>query len=190
MVAKTTQDAKSRSKNHARNKRAAPANSKLPDMVGSAEMAKCLGITPRRLNQMVADGVLRKEGRGKFPLAFNVKAFIDFKVQSEVSKLAPSSADKLTQRKEQQIARRMAREDRDIVLISEAEEALEEVVGEFLTTFSTLPAQITRDLEERRRIEKICDGQRSRLSGRFDKIAASLQQGRATAETQAEDDAG
>ncbi len=189
MATKAKREGQPLPKNQPRTKRPA-ANAKLPEMVGSAEMAKCLGITPRRLGQLVTQGVIRKEGRGKFPLIFNVKAFIDFKVQGEVAKMAPSGADKLAHRKEQQIARRMAREDRDLIAMSEAEEAIEEVVGEFLTMFSTLPAQITRDLEERQRIENICDAQRNRLSGRFDKIAASLQQGRAAVEATTEDDAG
>ncbi|GHB34026.1 hypothetical protein GCM10007094_23790 [Pseudovibrio japonicus] len=158
-------------------------------MVGSAEMAKCLGVTTRRLGQLVSEGVLRKEGRGKFPLAFNVKAFIDFKVQSEVSGLAPSSADKLAQTREQALLRKMAREDREIIAMEEAMEALEDVTGEFLTTMSTLPAQITRDLEERSRIEKICDGERKRLAKSFVKTTQALQQGRRASSAQTEDDA-
>lgn len=152
-------------------------------------MAKCLGITARRLNQLVSEGVLGKEGRGKFPLSFNVKAYIDFKVQGEVSKLAPSSADKLAQRREQALVRKMAREDRELIPMEESMEALEEVTGHFLTTLSTLPAQITRDLEERQRIEKICDAERSRLSGSFLETAQTLQQGCRTSEATTKDDA-
>ncbi|KZL17681.1 hypothetical protein PsAD2_03018 [Pseudovibrio axinellae] len=188
MATKTPKDAKA--KKIACAKRAAPANSKLPEMVGSGEMAKFLDITPRRLGQLVSEGVLRKEGRGKFPLTFNVKAFIDFKVQGEVSKLAPNSADKLAQRREQALVRKMAREDRELITIDEAMEALEDVTGEFLTSMSTLPAQITRDLDERRRIEKICDGERSRLVGSFLKTTKALQQGSGASEAKSEDDAG
>lgn len=190
MAAKTSGGASQQTKKHQRQKRAPVAKTKMPETIGSAEMAKCLSITARRLNQLVSEGIIKKEGRGRFPVSANIQAFIEFKLQSEVSKLAPSSADNLAKRKEQALVRKMAREDRDLITMDETLEALEEATGQFLTSLSTLPSQITRDLEERQRIEKICDAERSRLSRSFVEITDTLQKGSGASQAATEDDAG
>lgn len=51
-----------------------------PDVVGTAKLAKVLGITDRRIQQLVTEGVFRKIGRGKYDLAGTVQAYIQYQI--------------------------------------------------------------------------------------------------------------
>lgn len=44
----------------------------------AAPMARMLGITPRRLQQLVAEGHVAPTGRGQYPVAATVSAYADF----------------------------------------------------------------------------------------------------------------
>ncbi len=161
---------------------------KIPDEVGTGEMASILGITTRRLGQLVMEGVLEKRGRGSFNVAESVQAFVDFKVRAEVSRLAPSAANRLQERKEQLLAMRISRDERTLIDLSEATDAVDAVVGTFLETLSILPARISRDPTERKRIETICDAERQRISDSFAKTAQTLRTGISPDEADIEDD--
>ncbi|EFO32120.1 conserved hypothetical protein [Roseibium sp. TrichSKD4] len=161
-----------------------------PETVGSAEMAKLLGVTTRRLTQLVKEGVLVKEGRGSFSVCECIQAFTDFKVRTSVEQAAPSAAEKVHQRIEQILARKLARDDRELISLEEAIDAFEDISGQFLVCLSGLPSRLGRnDLQERRRIEKILDVERERLSGSFTKRALALRAGVAAFEADEEDDA-
>lgn len=165
------------------------ARPKLPDKIGSSEMARCLGVTTRRLNQLVDDGVLTKEGRGSFPVVANIKAFLDFKVRTAVDQAIPTATENVQKLKEQVLSRKLARDDRDLITLEEARSVLEDVAGHFLSCLSGLPARLARrNLQERRRIEKLIDGERERLARDFAKSAGSLQTGVPAAEASGTDD--
>lgn len=46
------------------------------DGVSAAFLAKVLGLTIRRVRQLAAEGVIRKLGRGKYPLAESVQRYL------------------------------------------------------------------------------------------------------------------
>lgn len=46
--------------------------------VGAPTLSKVLMLTPRRIQQLTSDGVLIKEGRGKYPLIPNVQNYIKY----------------------------------------------------------------------------------------------------------------
>ncbi|MBO6755739.1 MAG: hypothetical protein JJ902_05400 [Roseibium sp.] len=160
----------------------------IPEQVGSAELARLLGVTTRRLNQLVDEGVIAKEGRGKFPVHQNVKAFIAFKLRTEFEKAAPSALERVQERREQLLARKLARDDRDTITLSEAIDVLDDVVGRFLQSLSGLPARISRDINERRRIEEILDAERDSVSRDFAKSGQALRTGITATEVDPEDD--
>ena len=153
-------------------------------------MAKLLGITARRLNQLVNEGVLCKESRGAYPVRSNVKAFIEFKIRTAVDQAVPSATERMAQHKEQLLARKLAADDRTLISLEEAIGVVEEMSGIFLTFVSGLPARLVRrNLKERRRIEKILDGDRDRLSRDFAERERALRTGVSASEANREDDA-
>lgn len=56
-----------------------------PETVGTAKLASILGISDRRVQHLVSEGILRKEKRGTYQLAASVQAYIAYKVESSRS---------------------------------------------------------------------------------------------------------
>lgn len=153
-------------------------------------MAEALRLTPRRIRQLLQEGVLIANGRSEYDLAENFARFNEHKLKEQAAKLAPtSSTSKLQERREEQLARRMAREDRKTIDLEEALYTTDRMGGMYLQTISGLPSRLTRDVAERKRIEAICDNVRDELAASFDKERTSLRTGLPVGEVLEEDDA-
>ena len=136
----------------------------VPEVIGTAELAKFLGISAQRLTQLVDDGTIPKRGRGEFVFAEANAAYWNFRLDGEKKKAASTSADKLRDQRQAEIARRMLA-------------VQDELSGAFLDVLGGLPARITRDQKERRRIEAVCDEERDRLAKSFAEKAHALRTG-------------
>lgn len=143
------------------------AKARIPEACQSQDMAKILGITPRRLNQLALEGVLVPQSRGVFPIAENVKRFMEYRVSLAADSAAPSTQDRLNEQRLKSLQIKQAKEDGRLITVQEALNAFDEATGRFLQCLSGLPARITRDVAERRRIEKIIDAERERLARDF-----------------------
>ena len=157
--------------------------------VSGKTLASVLGLTDRWVRNLEKQGVFSRVGRGQYDLTSCVPAYIEWRVKAEAAKAAQPSGDRVRDARAAEIERRMAREDRDIIALDEAMAAFEDATGAFVQTLSGLPARITRNQGERRRIEVICDGERQRLTTRFEEVSTSLRTGRAIADPGTEDDA-
>ena len=162
---------------------------KMPDAVIQKDLAKILGLTDRRVRDMVSEGILERTGRSEFPIAENVKRYLDYKVRLAVEAAAPPAADGLRLKREEQLAIRIGREDRQLITLQEAIETVDAVVGHFMQTIAGLPARLTRDVGERKRIEAQLDEIRQQLSDDFGKEARALETGLPVGEADEEDDA-
>ncbi len=163
----------------------------IPDVVTRTQLAEFLGLTPRRITMLTADGVFTPIGRGKLPFAASVAAYVAFKEQSVEAKVkGPTSQDRLRDQRSLELQRKMAREDRRIITLDEAVATIDKIVGFFLTSLSGMPARITRNAAERQRLEKIFDDERQRLANRFAKGRNDLRSGQQDDGPEAEDDAG
>lgn len=167
-----------------------PKTAPLPKNVSLSALAALLGLTTRWVTKLVEAGTLPPpSGRSAYDLDACVKGYIaSLKATAERAK-DTSSADKLRDRREQEIALRMATKERGLIPLDDAVAAYDYATGEYLTSVSTLPARITRNPRERQRIESICDAERLRLSDRFAKRGKALRTGEPVAEAGDEDDA-
>lgn len=157
--------------------------------VNAKGLAAVLGVTDRWVRDLEKQGVFKRQARGRYDLTECVPAYVEWRVKAEVTKQAPPSGDRVRDARAAEIERRMAREDRKIIDIDEAFGVLDDVVGHFLQSISGLPAQITRNVSERRRIEAICDAERQRLATRFAEGLSALQTGDQAPDADDEDDA-
>lgn len=140
---------------------------------------------------LIKDGVFTPVGKSKLNLADSVQAYVEFRERFVESKVkGPTSADKLREMRQLELSRKIAREDRQIITLDEAMGTVDAITGIYLTSLSGLPARITRDLAERKRLEKIFDEQRQRLTKRFSKEAHALETGEQPDQADGEDDAG
>ncbi|RWO35933.1 MAG: hypothetical protein EOS11_33375 [Mesorhizobium sp.] len=162
---------------------------KLPDTISAKDLGKLLGITDRWVRDLEKQGVLKRKARGQYDPCECVQAFVGWKARAEVEKVGPALKDTLRERREQEIAQRIAIRDRTLINFDEALAALETICGLFLAAISGLPAQITREHGERTRIEGICDAVRRRLSKRFAEVMEAVRAGRPVGGAEPEDDA-
>lgn len=64
-------------------------------MVTLPELASLLGVTGRRIQQLVQDGKMSSDGKGKYPLFANVQAFIEEKTKEREEKKSKDEIDRI-----------------------------------------------------------------------------------------------
>lgn len=165
------------------------AKKEIPDAVLAREIAPLLGVGMTRLPQLAKEGIIPKSVKGRYPVRETIVGYWKWKATSVERQNQSTSADKLRERRDEEIALRIAREKRELIPLSDALADHETITGQFLATISGLPARITRDPRERQRIEKICDEDRLRLTDLFAKQGRALQSGIPIGEADDEDDA-
>lgn len=143
--------------------------------LNSAQMAAVLGITERRVRQLAAEGVVKRaDRRGRYRLVPSVANYIStLSANERDAGLAPIRQERLLK-----LQRENALRNRELITLDEALGAVDEVCGSFVASLNSLPARITNDVRERRRLEAIIDAERQRLTDKFAEIQAQLAAGR------------
>lgn len=158
-------------------------------LVTQLELAEYLGLTSRWLRQLTDEGIFQREGL-KYNLVQSIAAYVQYKAERESTPKQSSATESLNRRREELLKRQMDREARNLIPLEEAMVAVDGIIGEFLTTISSLPVRLSRDLAERTRIEKILDDERKHLELQFSKRADTVRTGQPDGEPEPEDDAG
>lgn len=158
--------------------------------VATAEAAALLMLTPRRVQQLAAEGHVPRGERGRYPLKGLVHGYLRF-LQEEARRTQRGSEEsELRRLRLKQLERRMAREDRLVVLLAECEACVDEVIGMLRSDLDGLPARATRDLDLRRKIEAAIDGILGDASRRLAKAAGRLGPGGVPAQADGADEPG
>jgi hypothetical protein len=139
--------------------------------ISTATLAKLLMLTPRSVNRLAADGHIPRATPKTFALAPAVQAYIKYLQADRKNQTQTAAANRVAEARALEIERRLAREDRLIITLEESMLHGDTLIGMFLASLSSLPARITRNLPERRRIELIIDQERQRLADEFDRMA-------------------
>lgn len=167
-----------------------PENKNPAEMtINKAMVAMLLNVSQPRVAAMTSEGILHQSSRGRWKLIDAVHHYIAFCKQETKSKTKGASETRVRDARAAEIELRMARTDREIIPIAEALATIDGVTGDYLQSISSLPARITREQNERRRIEAICDEERARLGDHFTEKSFALRTGIPIAETDDEVDA-
>lgn len=159
-------------------------------LVGADQAARLIRVTPRRLQQLAAEGYIKKFGRGQYSLVQVVQGYLDFK--DEQIKQASRSADEseLRRARIREIEIRTAQLEGDLILAADAMAILDEVIGVIRSGFSGMPARLTRDLDLRDKLEDGIDGVLRAAAKRIAKAAEAAGTGSPPADAGGEGDAG
>lgn len=157
--------------------------------INQASVAKLLMLSPERVRQLGKMGYIPSAGRGKYHLVAVVQGYIKFLKDDERRPTKAGAAEDLRDVRAEEVRRRMAREDRELVDMDEATACFEDVTGEMLKFVNSIPAMITRNPSERRRIEDIVGKAQGQLVARFAESARVLRTGEPSPDPGAEDDA-
>ncbi len=143
--------------------------------LNAPDLATVLGITERRVRQLAAEGVVKRaDRRGRYQLVPSVANYIATLSAGERDVgLAPIRQERLLK-----LQRENALRDRELITLDEAIGFVDEITGAFLSSLNGLPARVTNDVRERRRLEAIIDAERQRLADKLAEIQAKCASGR------------
>lgn len=135
-----------------------------PTPVGITKDQVCalLNLGPRRITQLVADGWIKKPG-GVYTITDSVHGYIGF-LKDEKARLSQNTAQAEVQKaRAAHINQKLAREAGELVPVEQAQALCQLVVGQMMARIAGLPARVTRDLNERARIEECVDAIRQEV---------------------------
>lgn len=158
-------------------------------MITMDQAAKLLMVSPEWIRRLCKAGYIPRVAKGKYPLVGVVQGYIKSLKDEEKKASKGASESRVRDARAAEIERRMAREDLKIVDIDEATATYEDMIGELLKMVNSLPAQITRNPSERRRIEDIIGKAQGRFVARASEIISLLETGGKAAYAEDEDDA-
>lgn len=129
-----------------------------------SQAALLLMISDERVRQLVKSGYIERPQRGRVPLVGAVQGYIRFLREEERRSTKSAADNRVREARAKEIELRTAREAGELVPLEEAVAYVQSVVGTLMSRLNGLPAQITRNLDERRRIADMLDGIRSEVA--------------------------
>lgn len=143
----------------------------------AAEIGNLLGISERRVRQLVSEKKIPAPTRGKFDGPACVRAVLDAaradRPESTLEKARARAIDARARSQEIKIAR----EERELIPFDAAMDAFELFSGAVNTAFITLPARFTRNLEEREKLDDLIFAVRTELSEKLAELAKKYLEG-------------
>lgn len=149
--------------------------------VGTTELSTILGVTARQVTSLSEQGVIPKAGRGQWPLAETVQAYIRHKVQSEVGRAkrpVAAGTDRLKDIKARREELKLAREEGVLVPVSDALYIMDVLSGALTLQMNNIPARFTRDLDERDRLQGHIDEALTTIAKKMTECGAELEKNR------------
>lgn len=151
-----------------------------PLILGTPALAAVIGVTPRRVQQLAAEGVLESEAHGSWDANKAVPAYIAHRLAQETARTAQrtgGAAERHVAAKARAVELRTARDEGVLCDTTEAVAMVEEVVGTIRSGFGGLAARVTRDLSLRAVIEGEVDNTLDRAAALLASRAAELRKG-------------
>jgi hypothetical protein len=137
--------------------------------------AKLVKVSTRRLQQLVAEGWIKKTAAGGYTVVGTIHGYIDY-LKDEARRGMRSTAEAQLQTERAKILR-LKREKlaRTLMLVEEHQAIMDESCGIFRIGLGALPSRLSDIPEERRRIEDHCDQILNDVSDLFQKAADELE---------------
>lgn len=130
-----------------------------PDAEISFETAsKILGITRRRVSQLVEEGFIAKRSRGTTTIADAAQGYSRYWQEKAMAETKTSAESRVRDARAREIEMRNEERMRKLIPIEDHTAVVDYVVGAVHVAFNSIPARLTRDIEQRRKIEVEIDG--------------------------------
>jgi hypothetical protein len=148
----------------------------MPKSVPATALAKIIGVSDRRVRQLVDQGIFSRAGRGLYRLAESVQAYVAWRLAAERGdrRRGGKAADRVQELRAREIEQRIGLRDRTLIRIEDHDAIFDEAFGMLKAELIGLPARITRDLAARRSLETEIDGALNRAAKRFEQKSAKL----------------
>lgn len=151
-----------------------------PLILATPALAAVIGVTPRRVQQLAAEGVLESEAHGTWDATKAVPAYLAHRLAQETARTAQrtsGAAERHVTAKARAVELRTARDEGVLCDTAEAVAVVEEVLGTIRAGFGGLAARVTRDLALREVIEGQIDDTLERAAVLLARRATELRRG-------------
>lgn len=124
-----------------------------PGELSSLQAANLILLSRARLYELVREGRIKMKAPNCFDTAEVVHGYIKFLRDDERRSSKSATLSRVQQARAVEIEQRTARASAQTVELSEALALVDVVIGGFKADLNGLPARLTRDMDERRRLE-------------------------------------
>lgn len=150
------------------------------------QVAALCGRSAPWVHQLVKEGFIQKQGKNQYALVSVVRGVIAHYEDLQAKNSKTASASRATDARTREIELRIKERSRDLIPLDDARAVVGEMAAAVRAEFQGLPARITRDMQERRRLEQEIDGAFDRLSRRGGEAERALATGQVDLEAEPE----
>lgn len=137
-------------------------HNRLPTTITRNEMAAMLSISPQRVSQLTAAGVLKRSPDGGYVVAGSAGAYAEFRAQA-VAKRQHPELDRSRQLELERLEARLRREERGLITMAETIETGEAIVTKFVEAYRSIPGRLEEGTALRQGLESAMPGYVSEL---------------------------
>lgn len=155
--------------------------------ISTAGACQLLMLSRQRLDQLVQEGWIQRHVPGRWVSIDLVQGYIRF-MRDEARRTSKSAAgSRVHDARAREIEIRVAEQIGKLVVVEEFDAMVDGIVGTFRAELSGLPARVTRDIVQRRSIEREIHGLLERVADTAAAISDRLEKGCASDATIAAD---
>ena len=147
-----------------------------PGIVPTPIACQLLMLSRQRLDQLAADGWIARVAPGRWRIVDIVQGYIRFLKDEERRRSKTATLSRVQEARAAEIELRTARDSGQIIEMAEALALVDAVVGGLKADLDGLPARVTRDMTERRKLEAelhdVLTRSADRLEQEIDPLAA------------------
>lgn len=143
--------------------------------LSTADLGELLGLGAERIRQFSLMKTIERGGKDLFPVVGGVQGYLGW-LRDETRRSSKTGASaNLAHERALEVKQRRAIAAGELVPIEEAKALTERVIGEFVSRLAGVPAQHTRDLDERARLERTFDEIRSSVAEIVEKFGTAYE---------------
>lgn len=143
------------------------SNNELPEVIHPDALAKLAGVTGRRVRQVLSAAGVRPVSRGRVELEPAFRALLDAARGDKAATPEARARAELAKARAAEVEMRLAERSKALIARTDAEEALERLVGVVNSELAGLSANLTRDMSLRRRVDDATMEMRARIARRL-----------------------
>lgn len=147
------------------------------NIVTTDQAAKLLGIGNERVRQLARDGYIERTKPGFFVLVSVVQGYINFRNDTDRRSNKSAAESRLRDVRSREIEIRSAEREGRLIDKQETLDFITEFLGKVRNSLAGIPARVSQNLEERRRVEGVLDQVMAEIADDCETTASALAKG-------------
>lgn len=154
-----------------------PEKLSLSQEISLQEAAELMGISYPLARKIVGEGHVQRSARGRVRLGDWGRGYAAYRDAGDKRSTKSASTSRVSDARATEIEQRIAERNRHLVPTEEATAAIDHIVAACAEAFAALPAMLTRNIEERKRIETQVKRAQGEVAKRLAEAARVLREG-------------